>query len=205
VQINLEDLRHHYASLSDEGLLELDRDELTEVAQRCYDEELQKRQLSQPGTPQDEADYEEQAREPLDPKTREKPDWLEDAACVCAFGSDEGGDSASELDQARNALLEGGIPCYVVFHKSDPPKVDPKPHYEYRVMVPGALNLQAGSVLDKEIFNPGVEADWTAHFESLSDDDLLALNSEVICAGLLDRMKRLKRAYEQEVSRRNLG
>ena len=40
-------LRHHYASLSDEALLELDRSELVETAQKCYDEELIRRK--QPG------------------------------------------------------------------------------------------------------------------------------------------------------------
>jgi len=198
VQINLEDLRHHYASLSDEGLLEIDRDELTEIARRCYDEEVEQRQLTAPDATQEEADYQEEAREAVKLDTGDKPDWLEDAACACSFASDPNGDSSSEVENARDALQAGGIPCHVLFHREDPPRVDPRPALCIRVMVPGALNLQATSMLDKEIFNPGIEADWRAHLEALSDDELRALNTEIICAGLLDRIKRLRRAYDDE-------
>jgi hypothetical protein len=38
--IDPEEFRRHFDSLSDEALLEIDRDELVEVAQQCYDEEL---------------------------------------------------------------------------------------------------------------------------------------------------------------------
>jgi hypothetical protein len=43
MQIDPEEFRKHYASLSDEGLLEINRDELADVAQQCYDEELAQR------------------------------------------------------------------------------------------------------------------------------------------------------------------
>src|ERR1035438_9432628 len=46
MQIDRQELSAHYASLSDEELLELDRAELTEVAQRFYDSELAKRHLT---------------------------------------------------------------------------------------------------------------------------------------------------------------
>ncbi|MGC9952442.1 MAG: hypothetical protein ABSF64_39395, partial [Bryobacteraceae bacterium] len=49
MQIDRQELSAHYASLSDEELWELDRAELTEVAQRFYDSELAKRHL----TPED--------------------------------------------------------------------------------------------------------------------------------------------------------
>jgi hypothetical protein len=44
--IDPEEFRRHYASLSDEGLLEIDRDELVEIAQQCYDEELAQRGIA---------------------------------------------------------------------------------------------------------------------------------------------------------------
>jgi hypothetical protein len=72
-------------------------------------------------------------------------------------------------------------------------------------MVPGALNLHATSVLDREIFNPDVEAEWAAHFQALSDEELHALSPEVICAGLEDRLMRLRRAYAAEIARREPG
>ena len=37
--------RRHYASLSDEALLEIDRAELVETAQKSYDDELERRKL----------------------------------------------------------------------------------------------------------------------------------------------------------------
>lgn len=43
MQIDPEEFRRHYASLSDEALLEIDRAELVDVAQHCYDEELAQR------------------------------------------------------------------------------------------------------------------------------------------------------------------
>ena len=43
MQVDLEYLRRQYASLSDEALLALDRSELVETAQKCYDEELVRR------------------------------------------------------------------------------------------------------------------------------------------------------------------
>ena len=47
MQIDPEDFRKHYASLSDQALLEWDRNELVEVAQRCYDAELARRRTIQ--------------------------------------------------------------------------------------------------------------------------------------------------------------
>ena len=205
MQIDPEDLRHYYASLPDEALLALDRAELTEAARRCYDAEFAQRDLTSQEAPQDQADDEEEAMGALDLDSGDKPDWLEDAACVCAFATSPGSPSASAAENAREVLKAGGIPCYVYLNKVDPPSVHPQAQYEYSVMVPGAFNLQAISVLDKEIFNERVEDGWRTHFEALSDDELRALNWEIICAGLLDRMKRLKKVYEEEIARRRLG
>jgi hypothetical protein len=41
-----DEFRQHYASLSEEGLQDIDRDDLTEVARACYDEELATRGLT---------------------------------------------------------------------------------------------------------------------------------------------------------------
>jgi hypothetical protein len=70
-------------------------------------------------------------------------------------------------------------------------------------MVPGGLALHATSVLDREMFNEEKEEAWRNHFEELSDRELQALNPEVFCAGYLDLVARLRRAYEDEVARRN--
>ena len=46
MQIDLESLRRHYSSLSDEELLALNRDDLIEMAQKCWDEEVERRGLA---------------------------------------------------------------------------------------------------------------------------------------------------------------
>jgi hypothetical protein len=62
-------------------------------------------------------------------------------------------------------------------------------------MVPEALNLQAASVLDTAIFNERAVVDWKTQLESLSDEELAALNIDALCAGLLDRVERMRKAY----------
>ncbi len=43
MNIDPQELERHYASLSDEALLELNREDLVEVAQGCLDRELARR------------------------------------------------------------------------------------------------------------------------------------------------------------------
>jgi hypothetical protein len=43
MQVDPEYLRQHYNLLSDEALLSIDRSELVEIAQKCYDAELARR------------------------------------------------------------------------------------------------------------------------------------------------------------------
>lgn len=82
------------------------------------------------------------------------------------------------------------------------PDPTPPPLSEYRVLVPGGFNLQAISVLDKEIFNAEAEVGWETHFEALSDEELLSMKKEDLFGGLLDRVARIGRAYDEEVARR---
>jgi hypothetical protein len=214
LRVNPDDLRHYYDSLSDEALLELDRATLTEVARQCYDDELAQRKLNSRDsespvsshaavTPPGKEDGGVEIDDEYHYDTGPKPDWLDDAACACSFSYIPGDVSADDAQKAHAALLAAGIPCYVAEQKIERARYEPELRYEYAVMVPGARNLAAISVLDKELFNPKVEADWKIHLETLSDEDLRALNSETICAGLLDRMNRLKRVYGQEIARRS--
>uniref|UniRef100_Q01XZ8 Uncharacterized protein n=1 Tax=Solibacter usitatus (strain Ellin6076) TaxID=234267 RepID=Q01XZ8_SOLUE len=197
MQIDLECLRRHYSSLSDEGLLALDPDDLIEVARKCWDEEVERRGLDElmesDAVSGDEAGETETSFEGLD------PDWLQNAACACSFVGDPGGSQASG---AVKVLDDAGIPCEVTIVEVSSALGRHPAEYEYRVMVPAALNLKASSILDKEIFNPQLEADWRLHFQSLTDSELGALNPNVICIGLADRIARLKRAYNDEVTRR---
>ena len=46
MKVTAEDFRHQYADLSDEALLDIERQELVELARKCYDEELARRKLN---------------------------------------------------------------------------------------------------------------------------------------------------------------
>lgn len=183
-----DDLRRHYASLSDEALLEFDPDELTEMARRCHDEELTRRRLT-PGIASDSG-------APLD--------WLEDAACVCAFDAGPGQQPTPQLEQAQAILVAAAIPHHISAIRVDAAGGGPQPRYRYDLMVPGALNLRAVSLLDQHLFNPELAAEWVTHFEMLTDDELSALDLDDLTAGLLDRVERLTKAYEDELARRGL-
>jgi hypothetical protein len=61
LEIGPEELRRHYAELSDEGLLSINRNDLTELAQQYYDAEVRGRGLhdESPSDVQTDADHEE--------------------------------------------------------------------------------------------------------------------------------------------------
>jgi len=48
MKLTAEDYRRNYAQMSDDEFLAIDRDELVDLARRCYDAELARRQLSAP-------------------------------------------------------------------------------------------------------------------------------------------------------------
>jgi len=184
-----EDLRRHYASLSDEALLAVERSDLTPIAQTCYDEELAKREIV-PGRGNG-ADGEDE------------PDWIEDSVCACSFDSSPGNNSAPDLEEARDILESAEIPCYVKVTPVDDSKEGPQTHLLCELLVPAWFHLPATSVLDKEFFNPRLEAEWRTHLQELSDEAFDALILEDLTAGWMDRVDRLSRAFTEEQERRN--
>ena len=200
--INPEDLRKHYASLSDDALLLLERADLTPAAQKIFDLEIRRRRLDIKSA-EEETDSPSFSffRNSVD-KDDEDDSSLENAFTVTTFSGTASG--PAEAADARAALLAFGIPCEITEHEIDPSEDPvPLPYKEYRVMVPDALSLQATSVLDTAIFNGRLEADWKTQLESLSDEELTALNLDSLCAGMLDRVERLRKAYKSEVARRS--
>lgn len=189
-----DDLRRHYASLSDEALLDLDPDDLTEVARRCHDEELRRRRLTRYDTAGVGGD--ESANAPI---------WLEDAACVCAFESGPGQQPTERLEQAESILASAAIPYFVNATREETSgRSSPQPRYRYELMAPGALHLRAVSLLDRHLFNAELETEWVTHFEMLTDEEFSALDLDDLTAGLLDRVERLTKAYADERARRGL-
>lgn len=166
--IDLEHLRRHYASLSNEGLLDIDRSELVDAARKCYDEEVARRKLARTeaatsagDTQEDDLDFDTDFGE-----EDEAVDWLDDAACATSFLGMPGTYAAEEAAMARDALRAAGIPCSIVTRDvpADPPADSTVP--EYQVMVPGALSLHATSILDRDVFNPKIEDEWRTHSRS---------------------------------------
>jgi hypothetical protein len=199
MQVTTEDLRRHYASLSDEALQEIDPGELTEAARQCFEREIENRGLAEAAEPLPDSAA---AALEDDFDVDVEPDWLEHAACPCSYTASPGSNHAPEAARAHDALVAAGVPCYLLLVSPDPANEDSQRFDEYRVLVPESLNLKAISILDREIFNPEMEADWRTHFAALSDEELRPLKPEVICAGLQDRIARLTRAYNQEIARR---
>lgn len=189
MKVDTDYLRRHYAEISDEALREIDRTELVEAAQKCYDEELARRRSTPaPHAPPVTPDFVEDEA---------GPDWLEGAACVCTFTNSPGSDSQVDAAEARDAIEAAGIPSHITLEETGEER-----RSEYRVLVPASRTLEALSILDRDVFNARLEAEWTAHLAGLSDSDLRALSPDLMCAGLLDRAERLKRAYEDELARR---
>jgi hypothetical protein len=205
-------LRQHYALLSDEALLELDRTDLVDVAQKLYDAEVAHRNLAivhddpepddelNPPDDQESADYEPTPE--LDHEG-EQPDWLEDASIAVAYHADSGKTEPPAAADAFDTLRTAGIPCFLDLHEvpqeRQPP---PTPGYEWRVMVPGKFSFRAGEVLRRDIYNADVEASWKAHLESLSDEELADSNPREDFCGLFDQIERVTRVYNQELARR---
>ena len=91
MQVDLDDFRRRYAELSDEALLELDRDELVDLARDCYDAELARRGLRRSSSP------------PPPTEVQDHGELVE----VAIFSS------SSEADLARALLESAAIPCYL--------------------------------------------------------------------------------------------
>jgi len=177
----------------------MDPEELTEVARKCYDDEFAKRDL---GTAEDEPEL--SGGHPPAPMMDVGEDWLQDAASACSF-YDTPGPNTPDAEDARRVLEDAGIPCQIDTHEIEEKAQPRRTYHEFRVLVPGPLNLYATAVLDRDLFNLNQEEEWRAHLAALADDDLMALSPDMICLGLKDRIERLTRAYNDEVTRRSRG
>jgi hypothetical protein len=216
MQLDPEYLRQHYASLSDEAILAIDRADLVEMAQMIFDDEVGRRKLAPlrdkqrthgphiiPGQPDVLDEEAEIDGEP--PGAGEKPAWLEESAEVYSYTVLPGTANAPAAANARDVLEAAGIPCYLdLFETPQEKSALPEPTHRWRLMVPGKLNLRATSVLEREIFNPEFEADWKTHLEALSDEELRAMHPQVAFCGLFDRIERVNRVYDEEIKRRRL-
>jgi hypothetical protein len=211
MRIDPRDLRRHYDSLPDGELLALNRDDLTPAAQAVYDEAMADRGLLD--GPATEAVEEPEEGEEVSGEFEEfedfteedegpEPEWMEDAATACAFVIHPGSSEAEKASHARSVLRAAGIPSRVSVTPEE--SEQSRPRDVVSVMVPGALALHATSILDRDMFNEEHDMEWRTHMEALSDDDIVRLDPRIFCAGLLDRVARMKRAYAEEIAARKL-
>jgi hypothetical protein len=202
--IDAEYLRRHYESLSDEALLEIDRADLTGVAQPIFDQEIARRQLhqhpewteAQENTP---AVFEPGAIDNEGPP----PEWLEEAACPWSAYEDPSADYAGQGAEVQTALQDAGIPSRIVVR---PPDEEPAstPRNLYCVMVPGDFALRANIVVGK-VFNRWAIAEWRSQLQSFTDEELLAINPADYWGALLEKAEAMKRAYQAELAERRLS
>lgn len=201
--IDIEHLKRHYAELSDDALLAVDRDELVEEARRCLDEEIASRSVEElPEADAAGVDDEHEgapAGEPIqiDWEDAEMPEWIEDSAMVFSAANYPGA-SSDPVANACAALLAANIPCYVQTVELDPP------NSEWRVLVPGHHSYRAMSVLERDLFNIEFEEGWKTHLELLSDQELHEMNPRYSFCGLFDKIERVVRTYNEELNRRGL-
>jgi hypothetical protein len=134
------------------------------------------------------------------------PAWLEDAVCTWSADIYPNGDYMVTGAEVQTALQEAGIPNRVVVKPPDPepPSTSHRSHSLYCVMVPGERGTHAYSVVERKVFNRMAEAEWRSQLQAFSDEELRALDPEDFWGALLDRAERMKRAYLDEVARRNL-
>ena len=128
MRIDLEDIRRNYASLPDGALLALNPAELSDVARPLYDEELSRRglrpgqKLEDPDQPNDEISDEQDEFDELEIDDGPDPDWLEEAACACAFAVRSATTDLPEAAKARAILRDARIPSHVTLTREDQPR-----------------------------------------------------------------------------------
>lgn len=142
MNVSPDDFRRYYDNLSDHALLDIKRDELTEVAQLVYDQELSTRGLAK-ATPRDA------------PEAAPAPEIESDAEMVVAAEFDQ-------LSEARlaMALLQGSeIPCTINEDQAN----------GFRLLVPAQFEEQALTILMTPLSDEELEAQAEAAGNSEED------------------------------------
>jgi hypothetical protein len=153
VQIDPEDFKRHYALLSDDALLDLDRDELVDAARPYYDAELAERKLARP-------DAEGGVRS-ADPGV-DAPSQAEDGLQLVATFL-----SLDEANFARGLLQSADIACSLENEHGGPWAGIG----QLRLMVPASAYDRACEILEFEISEEDLIAQAEAEPAEASEDD----------------------------------
>jgi hypothetical protein len=148
MQIDPEEFRRHYDSLSDEALLEVNRDELVAVAQECYDEELARRGIAR--------EAESDAAAPAESATH--ADWV---AAATFLSAEEANLAHAMLDSADiPARLESkGTGAWTGFG-------------ELRLLVPTEFLAEAQEIIESQISEEELIAQAEAETAPDSEDEI---------------------------------
>jgi len=71
-------------------------------------------------------------------------------------------------------------------------------------MAPGDVATRAYYVVERRVFNQQALAEWRSQVQAFSDEQLRALKPEDFWGALLERAESMKRAYLDEIARRDL-
>jgi hypothetical protein len=123
-----EDFQRHFEILSDEALLETNRDELVEMAREVYDEEIARRGL---GPEESEELVQEDAVQPVNA--------ADEMVLIATFGFPE------EANMARGLLESASIPSQI---KNELAAVG---GFEASLLVPASFEEQAIEILESQI------------------------------------------------------
>ena len=153
MQIDPEDFKRHYALLSDDALLDINRDELVDAARPCYDAELAGRKLAPPDT--------EEGVRSADPSV-DAPSQTEDGLQLVATFL-----SLDEANFARGLVQSADIACSLENERGGPWAGIG----ELRLMVPASVYDRACEILEFEISEEDLIAQAEAEAAEASDDD----------------------------------
>jgi hypothetical protein len=150
MQVDPEDFRRRFADLSDDALLEVNRDELVEVAQDLYDAELERRGL-----------LEEAEAEP-EPVEGKPDDHADDLVLAAECGSSQ------ELAFARSLLKSANIPTY---GETDFSGILGTTVADTTLYVPSSYLQQAQELLATQLTDADLDAQAEAAGEEESEDE----------------------------------
>ena len=150
MRVDPEDFKRHYALLSDNALLEIDRDELVDAARAYYDAELLERNLARPDSEGNRAQVPAQT-----------DDQTENGLQLVATFL-----SLEEANFARGLLQSADIPCsFENDHAAAWTGIG-----ELRLMVPASAYDRACEILESEISEEDLIAQAEAEAVDASAD-----------------------------------
>jgi Putative prokaryotic signal transducing protein len=149
VQIDPEDFKRHYALLSNDALLEIDRDELVDAARTYYDAELAERKLALPDSEGDPPDTAPQTEDGTEGGLQLVATFL----------------SLADANLARGLLQSADIPCSLENEYME----RRSGNGALRLMVPASAYDRACEILETEISEEDLIAQ--AEAEGSKEDD----------------------------------